>query len=397
MHALKIKYLLFALGVAILLPACTSVEKLVDNGNYDEAIAIARKNLAGKKKPNQKYITALSEALTAANDRDLRNADRLKSQGNSTDWTRVFRAYRDIDRRQESIRPLLPLVDKHGLKTDLTFVRVAPLLAEARENAAAQTYAEGTALLALGRNGNKADARAAYQAFENTRSYLLNYRDVDQLQGEAEALGIVYVSLDMENRTGAYLPRGFEQDLLAINSNGMDSRWRRFHLEPVNGIDYDYRAKMIINDIAVSPERVTERSFIEEKEVTDGEEYVLDANGNVAKDSLGNDITRPRKVIAVAEVLEVYQTKQAIVTGELQLFSTNTRQIVDRRSLTAEALFENYASTFTGDRRALSSQTRQRLGNRPGPFPTNESLILQAADRLKPILQEELSESVQLI
>ncbi|MEL6140678.1 MAG: hypothetical protein AAFU67_03580, partial [Bacteroidota bacterium] len=343
-----------------------------------------------------KYITALSEALTAANDRDLRNADRLKSQGSNTDWTRVFRAYRSIDRRQESVRPLLPLVDKHGIRTDLTFVRVEPLIAEARENAAAQTYAEGLTLLERGRNGNKADARAAYQAFDNTRSYLMNYRDINRLQNEAEALGIVYVNLTMENRTGAYLPRGFERDLLAINPNGMDSRWRRFHLEPVSGLDYDYSAKIIINDIQVSPERVTERSFIEE-EVTDGEEYVLDANGNVAKDSLGNDITRPRKVIIAAEVLEVYQTKQAIVTGELQLFSTDTRRIIDRRSLSAEALFENYASTFTGDRRALSSQTRQRLGNRPGPFPTNEHLILQAADQLKPILQEELSESFQLI
>ncbi|MEL6274160.1 MAG: hypothetical protein AAFQ37_00340 [Bacteroidota bacterium] len=397
MHAPTIKYLLFALGLAILLPACTSVEKLVDSGNYDEAIEIARRQLAGKKKPNPKYITALSEALTAANDRDLRNADRLKSQGSNTDWTRVFRAYRSIDRRQESVRPLLPLVDKHGIRTDLTFVRVEPLIAEARENAAAQTYAEGLTLLERGRNGNKADARAAYQAFDNTRSYLMNYRDINRLQNEAEALGIVYVNLTMENRTGAYLPRGFERDLLAINPNGMDSRWRRFHLEPVSGLDYDYSAKIIINDIQVSPERVTERSFIEEEEVTDGEEYVLDANGNVAKDSLGNDITRPRKVIIAAEVLEVYQTKQAIVTGELQLFSTDTRRIIDRRSLSAEALFENYASTFTGDRRALSSQTRQRLGNRPGPFPTNEHLILQAADQLKPILQEELSESFQLI
>ncbi|MEL6142218.1 MAG: hypothetical protein AAFU67_11430 [Bacteroidota bacterium] len=57
MHAPTIKYLLFALGLAILLPACTSVEKLVDSGNYDEAIEIARRQLAGKKKPNPKYIT----------------------------------------------------------------------------------------------------------------------------------------------------------------------------------------------------------------------------------------------------------------------------------------------------------------------------------------------------
>ncbi|MEM9835599.1 MAG: hypothetical protein AAF828_03805, partial [Bacteroidota bacterium] len=295
-----IKSLLLFVVMIFAITSCTSVEKLVDTGNYDEAIAIAKRKLSGKKKPNPKFVLAVRDALEAANDRDLRAADRFKSHGSSTDWEKVYRVYRSIDTRQEKVRPLLPLVDRHGIHAEIKFVRVEPMLAEARQKAAAQTYANGMELLAQGRLGNKAAARDAFRSFSATQSYLMNFRDVNARLQEAEALGIVYVTLDVENATRAYLPRGFERDLLAINTNGMDSRWRRFHLNEVSGVAYDYRAKIVIADVAVSPDQVNQRTYVDEKEIVDGEEYVLDANGNVAKDSLGNDITRPRKVTIAA-------------------------------------------------------------------------------------------------
>jgi hypothetical protein len=43
----------------------------------------------------------------------------------------------------------------------------------------------------------------------------------------------------------------------------------------------------------VSPERISERNYIDEKEITDGEEYVLDANGNVAKDTWVTTLPAP--------------------------------------------------------------------------------------------------------
>lgn len=386
-----VQKVLYALLVAVLfVTGCTSVEKLVDQGNYDAAIDRAKRYLAGKKKPNPKYIVALRDALEAANDRDLHYASQLKNRGGSTDWGRVFDLYAEIDRRQEGVRSLLPLVDKHGLATEVRFVRVEPMLAEARQRAADQSYQRGMTLLANGRRGQKADARAAFRAFSNTRRYLTNFRDVVARQAEAEALGIVYVLVEVENRVPAYLPAGLERELLQVDTRRLDDQWRRYHLGRERGLDYDFRAKLLLQDVQVSPERVTERAFTETKEITDGEEYVLDVNGNVAKDSLGNDITQPRRITIGADILEVFQQKQAILSGELLLLSNTTNRILERRALTAEAVFENYASSFRGDRRALTAQTRNRIGSQPGPFPTDEAMILQAADRLKPILLEQL-------
>jgi hypothetical protein len=113
----------------------------------------------------------------------------------------------------------------------------------------------------------------------------------------------------------------------------------------------------------------------------------------VLKDSLGNDIKVPRKVIVRADVLEVFQTKAARLSGLVEIYDAIRGTRLDSKPLSTEILFENYASTFKGDRRALSEESKRRIGNAPMPFPRNEDMLVQAAERLKPNLKEELRRS----
>ena len=49
-----------------------------------------------------------------------------------------------------------------------------------------------------------------------------------------------------------------------------------------------------------------------------------------------------------------------------------------------EALFENYASkVLNGDKRALTKETKENLGNNPIPFPSNQLMLTDAARELK--------------
>ncbi len=388
---------LFGFVFSLLLTGCANLNKLVEQGRYDEAVRIAQRQLAGKKNKDPEKIAAFAEAFHRANNRDLARADRLKHDGNTDDWGQVVRLYDQILRRQEAIASLLPLVDKYGVPADIRFVKVAPLLNEARGEAAAYHYREGKELLQRARAGDKPAARAAYAEFADVGRYRNDYRDIDQLQDEAYALGIVYVNMEVTNRSGVILPAGFDRELLRLDTGPMESRWRRFHLAAEPGIEYDYRARIEITGLQVSPERISERSYLDEQEIEDGWEYVLDERGNVAKDSLGNDIRVPRQVLIRAEVLEVFQEKTAWVGGRMELFDSRTGRLIESRDLTAEARFENYASTFQGDRRALSTASRRRIGNRPVDFPTDEQLVLDAAARLKPVLQENLAASSRLL
>lgn len=373
-------------------PACTSVETLVESGNYEETIRLAQRRLTGKQKKNPKLVAALEEAFNKVTARDMQTARDMAESG-TPNWGRIYDIYDNVARRQQALQPILPLVDKRGYQAQFRFAKVGPLMVQAANNASAQLYADGQRALADGRAGDKAAARTAYNYFRKIGKYNRNYRDSYNLAREAEQLGVVYIAVEMTNNTGGYLPRGFENELLRVRTSNLDDKWRVYDFTRRADRAYDYNARIMIENIQVSPERISERTYIDEREITDGEEYVLDANGNVAKDSLGNDITRPRQVIIRADILEVYQAKSAIVSGALVLYDNVARRVVDEERLTAEAIFENYASTYRGDRRALSAQSRRRIGNQPLPFPSNEAMILDAAGVLKPQLTERLASS----
>jgi hypothetical protein len=390
-------FLLLCCSLALTVMSCgKKVQTLVDSGDYDQTIELSKRKLAGDKNKSPKFVKALETAFKRANAEDLERANRMKGSA-TADWVRIHSIYRKINDRQVNVKPLVPLVDKNGYQADMRFIQVAPMLNEAGKLAAKQLYAEGERLLALGKQGDKAAAREAFESFESIAYYQSGYLNTNILLRESDELGKLYITVEMMNSTGGYLPAGFEQELLRINASEMQDRWRIFEATKKAGRQYDYVARIIVRNIEVSPERSSERQFIDEKEITDGTEYILDEQGNVAKDSLGNDRTRPKQVIIRADVIEVFQRKVAVVSGSFELYDIKQRRVVDQGDLTAEAAFENYASTFQGDRRALSSQSRRRIGNQPQQFPSNEQLILDAAEVLKPILAERIATSYKLI
>jgi len=174
----------------------------------------------------------------------------------------------------------------------------------------------------------------------------------------------------------------------------LDSRWRQYHTRPLAGVQYDYEVVVNMVNITATPEMVREREYEDVCEVNDGFEYILDSRGNVMKDTAGNDLKVPKKKLVRARVFETWQQKTATLHCRVDFYDKyNNNALIDSWPITADAVFENYASTFSGDQRALSDQSRNRLGNRPLPFPSDETLLMQAADRLKPIIKNRISKA----
>lgn len=381
--------LLIALAL-LFFQGCASVDKLVENGHYDQAIELAQRKLSGKQRKSPRFVRAAEEAFAKVTARDMAEIERLKAANRDENWGRINAKYRQIRKRQDAIIPLLPLVDKHGYQATFAFVDVTASEEESRSRAAAFHYSEGLELLDRARNGDKMAARAAYRELEESQYYYRNYRDTEQLQAMAHELGTVHVLVEVINDAPVVTPAEFDRRLKAVNLADLNSFWQLYHLNPRAVDQFDFRINLRILDIAVSPEQVREREYVDTREIEDGYEYVLDENGNVAKDTLGNDIKVPRNVLVKAWVIETYQIKEAQVQANLEVIDLRTNQIIRTQSLGATAIFENYASTFRGDRRALSPETRRRIGNVPMPFPSGEAMIIQAADQLKPALLDRL-------
>lgn len=384
--------LVYVFLAAFVLQSCASAEKLVETGNYDRVIEMAQRRLSGKDRKNPKIVAAAEEAFAKVTARDLREIDRLKLTGRDDVWGKINGIYRNMRERQEAISPLLPLTDKHGYTAHFDFVDVRRGEQESREKAARFHYAEAEQLLNRARRGDKEAARIAHRELEETNRYFRNYRNTATLLQEAHDLGTIHILVAVENEAPVVTPQAFEQRLQQINIQNLNRFWQQYHTQAAQRYDYDYRMRLRIQNILVSPDVVREREYVDRKTIEDGWEYVLDARGNVAKDSLGNDIKVPREVTIEAWVLETLQQKEATVEALLEVYDLRASRVIRSQPLAATTLFENYASTFTGDRRALSNDTRRRIGNAPIPFPTGPAMILQAADELKPAFFDRIED-----
>ena len=388
----------FIVLASFLLIGCQSPLEMVETGNYDEAIDLTLKRLAGKKKKKEELVAALERAFHAANQSDLNTADRLKAEYRPSNWPKIYNRYRAIQNRQSRVAPLLPLIDKEGIQANIQLANVDHLVREAKEKSATFYYGQGVAALSDARqSGDRLSARQAFKDFKSIGRYFKQYKDEHQLMDEAHHLGQSYVLVKMANEAPVILPHAFERELLTVETRKLDDQWRVFHQYPQSNTKYDYEVVVRLTDIDVSPERIQERQYEEVREIEDGFDYVLDANGNVMKDTLGNDIKVVRNVNIRAIVLEAFQEKAAFVRGQIAIYDKNRHQLVEQEPFDTEVVFTHYASTFEGDPRALSDKSRRYCDNQPIPFPTDEMLLMDATDDIKDILRRKISRSQRLL
>jgi hypothetical protein len=371
--------------------SCTSIEKLVDTGQYDKAIYYATNKLSGAKVNKVEYVKGLETAFKKATEKDMAYIDKLKNEGNPETWETILSIYNTISDRQEQIRPLLPLTDENGKKANFLFVNTNDLEKEAKEQTINFLYNSAKDLLDEARNSKeRIPARKAYESLLKLKNYAARFLDVPQLEREARELGTTKILVNVQNYSQAVFPAGLEDEILRLGFRDLDREWQKFDAYPERNREYDLGITLILSNVQVSPGTVSEKSFSEKKEIPDGFQYLLDEKGNVKKDTAGNDIKLPKTKVIEAQILEVFQSKSAGLSGRLEVMDLHTKGVRESRDINTVAVFDNRAASFKGDERALTEDTKKRLGNRPAVFPTDAVLLLEAARKLRPLVISEL-------
>jgi hypothetical protein len=371
--------------------SCTSIEKLVDSGQYDKAIYFATNKLSGAKVNKVEYVRGLETAFKKVTDKDMAYIEKLKNEGNPESWETILSVYATISNRQESIRPLLPLTDENGKKANFLFVNTNDLEKEAKEQTINFLYSSAKDFLQEARSTkDRIPARKAYDALLRLKNYSARFMDVPQLERDARELGTTKILVNVQNYSQSVFPAGLEDEILRLGFRDLDREWQKFDAYPERNKEYDLGITLILSNVQVSPGSVSEKSFSEKKEIPDGFQYLLDEKGNVKKDTAGNDIKLPKNKVIEAQILEVFQSKSAGLSGRLEVIDLHTKGVRESRDINAVAIFENRAASFKGDERALTEDTKKRLGNRPAVFPTDAILLLEAARKLRPLVISEL-------
>ena len=359
------KFILY-LFLGIILIGCGAKKQYV-KGNYDAAIRKAVTKL--RKNPDHlKTLTILEDAFLVAQNTDISKIELLKREGAPENWDQIFRHYKQIKTRQD--------------------------LVSSKQKAAEFYYANGQQLLA---NNNRRDARMAYDEFMKVKGFYQNFKDVDQLLDQSREKGTAYVLFKMENNTGMIMPSGFEQEILKISLARLNDTWTQFHTTEKEGNNYHYYLKFNMSGMAISPEQMKEVHYVESDTIQDGWDYVKDENGNVMKDSLGNDIKTKKFIKVSCNIVETQQFKTATVSGNLDFFNIETQQLIQTVPVRSDATFEHYSAKANGDLRALSAQTKQKIKSRPAPFPSDEQLIMMGTTELKESLKRIITQNKRAI
>ncbi|MCH9662023.1 MAG: hypothetical protein K0U54_14060 [Bacteroidetes bacterium] len=371
--------------MALLLMSCNSVkrnEKFLAEGNYDQAIYLAIKKIKkGKTSPKKDmHISLLEEAFEKVVADDTRRIDFLKKEGQASNSKEIFYRYLDLKERQQLLRPLLPLTNSNGKDAKFKLVNYTNNILEAKQDYIAYSYDEAAQY--MNRNSTL-DARTAYNIYCEIEELEANYKDVRALKDDARFYGTDYVYVELNNASGQIIPYALERELLDFNTYNLDNFWTQYHENKDNNIDYSFGIRMNFQQIAISPERISEKEYKRKKRVRTGWEYQLDRNGNVLKDSLGNDIKTDTYEFVTARVMYTTQTKNVQVSGDVLYRDFIQGRDMDRHPLTSEFIFDNEFAKFRGDERALTEEDLKFLEYDFIPFPSNEQMVLDAGEDIK--------------
>ncbi len=382
-----------SLLLALLMFNCNTPSNLLQEGDYDEAVYTAIKNLRKKKKKREKDIVVVEEAFRKITKRDMNQINALRADGQSINWVKINELHNNIKDRQELIEPYLPLVaSKTGYKADFRFVKIVPLEIASRKKAADYYYVQGNKLMAKAEAGDKIAARSANKKFNKVKNYFDDFKKNNSLLERSYELGIDKVILEMRNSSYAIIPNGFENELLSFNERKLNEFWTVYYRGHNAPADIDYKVIVDISDIDVSPERIREEAYSVQKElfrkekIRQEERFAADrltATGDTVYQTriVYKDIQVPYTVFA--DVIDIYQTKSAFVQARVSFYDATTKQLLNAENCSATIDFENIASTYIGDRRALQGAVCNRIGGGPVRFPSDSDLVMDAAAELK--------------
>ncbi|ESU26512.1 hypothetical protein FLJC2902T_24830 [Flavobacterium limnosediminis JC2902] len=358
-------------------------QSMLSDGDYDGAINRAFEALRTNKnaKGKQDYVYLMEEAFAKAKERDLGDIEMFAKDANPANLEKIHNLYLQLNNRQEKIRPLLPLqLIKERRNASFQFDNYSDQIISSK-NALSKYLYDNSKLLLNSRD--KMSFRKAYEDLNYLESINPGYKDVKKLIDEAQFKGTDYVSVFTKNETDMIVPVRLQNDLLDFSTFGLNDKWTVYHSNRQKGINYDYGMIVNFRQINISPEQIKEKEFIKEKQIKDGTKTLLDANGNVVKDSLGHPIKVDNFKTIRVNIYEFRQFKACQVTAKVDYVDFKTNQLIETFPMASEFVFEHVYANYNGDKQACDESYLPYFDRRAVPFPSNDQMVYDSGEDLK--------------
>lgn len=382
------------LVTVLLLSSCGSTTKKLQQGNYDAVVDKTVKKLI--RKPDAADAAEMDRAYRMANDRDLERIKFLKMENNPDNYDEIFSRFNMLKERQRKVRTVTPLTVE-GKTYSYQYVDYDAEMIAAKKKAADFFYNNGKGLLenAL----QKEDYRDAYYHLMKASEYSGGqFENIDGLIYDARMKGISRVIVEVNNQSPLQLPPMVEEDLISFDTRGLGNEWVEYHFKHVDeNATYDYAVFVKLLSIMVSPDDVKDTDQVFTKNISAGFDYVLDANGNVMRDTAGNDIKVQKFKEITCTMIETRQFKSVEIRGEVEILSMNPDRLIQKEPFGASNQFEHISARSIGDEGALTEEALAKTQQEKIPFPSDVDMVLMCTETIKPAIRNAIYANRQFI
>ena len=171
--------------ILISLVSCVSTTKMIEKGNYDQAIEKLVNKLAGNKSKKRDDVINLEYAFKKAQSADLALESAYLEDKEESKWLNIYNIHTRIENRQAKIEPLLPIISKDGYRAAFNFINTKERKRESKNNSIEFLYMSAKDLIENSkRTRNKENAREAYNKLLQIDGFTKNYKDIEQLKNE---------------------------------------------------------------------------------------------------------------------------------------------------------------------------------------------------------------------
>jgi hypothetical protein len=383
--------LLLIIAMTIILSGCGSSKKQLEKGNYDAAIVNAVKQLR-KDAGDTKQAAILEKSFNIAVDQDNERIRFLKMEGRPQNWDEIYLVYKKLADRQALVRTVMPL---QGSSFSPVYVDYMTEMIAAKKKSADYYFAHGNELM---KTSLKENYRQAFQEFLRAKEYVGDYEGIDAKIQEAKYLGMSRVFVSIQNTSIIKFPKEFEEDLLTIDIQALNSEWVEYHtLNLDQNTQYDYFINVNVRNVAVSPDNTSQRDSVIKRDVEDGFTYQLDRNGNVMRDTSGNDIKIKKYKTLQCALISTLQTKSCRIDGDIEIIQMNPNKVLKKDPIGAQSTFENVSARALGDVGALNASQLARTKTQIVSFPTDVEMVIRCSEGLKNAIRGSIQSNRRLI
>ena len=350
--------------IGFLISACTSPQKLLEKGNYYEAVLLSVDKL--KKNPNNKNAQeTLKQAYPLAVNNLLDKLEKDKLIQPQFANTHAAYTYEDLNGIYEKIQqsPMAKQIIKNPNKFYEELAKIKGLAAE-------EQYLAGNEQLSI---GSKENAKQAYYYFEDADGFVKNYKDVSEKLELSYNMALLHVLADfkpvhsqMYSISASSFYNELQNSLNQIEQNQFVRFYTESEIKKAN-LNPDQYIKINFEDFIVGETHTTERiKNMQADSVKVGE---TTSRSGTKKDVFGT--VKAEVSINHMEIISKGIVNLTIVENK------TSKKVILNQNFPGEFVWFNEWGFYNGDERALTQKQLNICKNKQIPPPPPQQMFVE--------------------